>query len=177
MTETAERLNNQAIVLASDGSFKEAIACFVRALTIEKDNAILWYNLGLTYRDAGDFLRAHDSLKNALKISPENTEIIEELALILYNHGFLEEALEYCASGLSIDSDNFHLWNTKGVILFNKKEYEKASYAFENAVILNPYYYDALFNLRDAYKKLNNKIGEQECSIRLRELKKNGEPF
>ena len=62
MIETVERLNNQAIILAKDGSFKEAIACFARALTIEKDNSLLWYNLALTYRDAGHLKEAKHAL-------------------------------------------------------------------------------------------------------------------
>ena len=62
MIETVERLNNQAIILAKDGSFKEAIACFARAITIEKDNSLLWYNLALTYRDAGQLKEAKDAL-------------------------------------------------------------------------------------------------------------------
>ena len=45
LNETAEKLNNQAIILASHGEYTEAIACFVHALTIENDNSLLWFNL------------------------------------------------------------------------------------------------------------------------------------
>lgn len=175
MTETADRLNNQAILLAADGSFKEAIACFVRAITIEKNNSLLWYNLGLTYRDSGDLQKAENSLLKAHHISPSDTEIIEELALVLYNEGKFEDAMEYCHSGLSVNPENSKLWNTQGVILFNTKNFEEASSAFERAVVINPYYYDAIFNLKDTYAELGNKTGEIECAKRLKELKKNGE--
>ena len=80
MIETVERLNNQAIILAKDGSFKEAIACFARAITIEKDNSLLWYNLALTYRDAGQLKEAKDALFKAKDISPDDQEILEELS-------------------------------------------------------------------------------------------------
>ena len=43
MIETAARLNNQAILLANAGSYKEAIACFVKAIKIEKNN---YYKIG-----------------------------------------------------------------------------------------------------------------------------------
>lgn len=177
MIETAERLNNQAILLAADGSFTEAIACFVRALTIDKNNSLLWYNLGLTYRDSGSLKDAEDSLLKAHQLSPDDIDIIEELSLILYNQGKFDEALNYCLYGLRINPENSHLWNTRGVVLFNQGLYDDASDSFENAVIMNPYYYDALFNLRDTYRKLNNKSGEEECSKRLNELKKDGEPL
>lgn len=51
MKENPEILNSQAIELASHGQYVEAIACFKRAITIARDNSLLWYNLGITYRD------------------------------------------------------------------------------------------------------------------------------
>ena len=54
MLERSDTLNNQAILLASDGAYNEAIACFKRAIVIDKENYLLWFNLGVTYRDAGN---------------------------------------------------------------------------------------------------------------------------
>ena len=65
MLENCEKLNNQAINLASKGNFEEAIACLKRAITIEKENYLLWYNLGITYRDAGDLYNAKVSVEKA----------------------------------------------------------------------------------------------------------------
>ena len=175
MIETAARLNTQAIQLANAGSYKEAIACFVKAIKIEKNNATLWFNLGLTYRDSGNFQSAVETLKKAHEISPENAEIIEELSTILYTEGFLDEAQEYCLDSLKINPESYRLFNIAGVIFFNQELYEKASFAFENAVMINPYYSDALYNLRDTYNELNNKTGADECAKRLKELKRNEE--
>ncbi|MCR5494661.1 MAG: tetratricopeptide repeat protein [Treponema sp.] len=175
MKETVERLNNQAILLAKDGSYKEAIACFSRALTLEKNNELLWYNLALTYRDAGKTIQAKEALLKAKEISPNDQDVIEELAIILFNLEEHDASIELCLEGLKLNPENYNLWNTRGVNFFNKGNYTEACESFENAVYLNPYYDDALFNLRDAYKKLGNKVGETECSLRLKELKNNGD--
>ena len=175
MIETAERLNNQAIILAADGSFNEALACFARAITNEQNNSLLWYNMALTYRDAGKLKEAEESLKKAHAISPYDPDILQELSLILYNQGKLDEALVYCQEGLMETPEDTHLWNTRGVILFNKGLYEDACDSFENAVIYNPYFYDALYNLRDTYQELNNTSGVSQCNIRLNEIKKSGD--
>mgnify|MGYP004450822547 FL=1 len=82
MTEKPEKLNNQAILLASDGAYNEAIACFKRAITIEKDNYLLWYNLGVTYRDAGELEEARKALSTAFSIAPENMDVEETYATI-----------------------------------------------------------------------------------------------
>ena len=67
MKENVEELNNNAIHLAQKGNFDEAVACFKRALTLDKENYLLWFNLALTYRDAGyiDKAKKAKSLANA----------------------------------------------------------------------------------------------------------------
>lgn len=175
MTETAERLNNQAILLAKDGSYTEAIACFARAIMIDKTNALLWFNLALTYRDAGNLTHAKAILMKAKELAPEDTDIIKELALLMFSLGDFDSSLNICAEGLCLNPEDYNLWNTRGVNFFNKGIYDEACESFENAVYLNPYYADALFNLRDTYVKIGNKIGENECSMRLRELNHHGE--
>lgn len=177
MRETADKLNNQAILLAQDGSYKEAIACFVRALTIEKDNTLLWYNLGITYRDAGNTTAARECLEHAHNIDETDLEVIEELALICFHTKDYDSALSYSYEGLDINPQDCNLWNTVGVVHFNKAEYKDAQEAFEMAVMINPYYFDALYNLRDTYKEVGNKPGEQECNLRLSQIKKRGENY
>ena len=172
MNETSEKLNNQAVTLAAQGHYDEAIACLKRAITVEKTNYLLWFNLGLTYRDNGDFEDAQLALERALQIDDENEEIIETLALVCFEQKKYQEAVYYVAMGMDINSDNAHLWNMLGVIYFNLHDYEFASEAFEQALMLNPYYEEALFNLRDTYGELHNKVGKEECENRLKQIQR-----
>ena len=172
MIENASKLNSQAIEFASKGDYKEAIACLKKAITLENDNALLWFNLGVTYRDCGDFVMANQSLEKAYDLDDGNDdEIIETLALVNFNAGLIEEAIECCKSGLYVNSQNSHLWNTLGVIFFNQDKYEMASEFFEKAITINPYYYDALFNLRDTYLETGNQAGYLMCMQQMKEIK------
>ena len=171
MQESAERLNNQAIELTTMGSFTEAVACYKRALTLEKDNYLLWFNLGVTYQKQGDTAGAKHAFKTAFNLNDCDQEVIEQLSITCLEQKNFEESLEYCQTGLDLNPLNANLWNTLGVIFFNSGEYDLASEAFERAVSINPYYYDALFNLRDTYAELKNKAGEAECAERLSKLK------
>ena len=40
--------------------------------------------------------------------------------------------------------------------------------------MLNPYYYDALFNLRDTYEELGNSNGAADVASRMKEIEKAG---
>lgn len=173
MIENAEVLNTQAIELASRGDYPEAIACFIRALSIEKSNSLLWYNLGITYRDSGDMEAAKKALITAYNLDMPDEELLETLSIVCFMLDEIDEAFEYCTEGLELNCQNANIWNNIGVLYFTRLEYTKACEAFEKAVTLYPHYYDALFNLCDTYEELGNTIGKEECQRRLLKLKNN----
>ncbi len=172
MIERSDKLNNQAILLASDGSYQEAIACFKRAIVIDKENSLLWYNLGVTYRDAGNLVEAEKSLATAFMISPENMDIEETYATICLMQKDLESVREICVEGLDYNPLHSHLFNLLGVVEFQSENYDEAAEYFEEAVHINPYYLDALYNLKDTYSMLNNKNGEYEVDQKIKEIEK-----
>lgn len=172
MTEKPDKLNNQAIIFASDGDFIEAIACFKRAIVIEKNNYLLWYNLGVTYRDAGKLEDAEKALSTSFRIAPEKTDVAETYATICLMRKNLEKVHTICVQALDFNPRNSHLWNLLGICEFQSENYKCASEYFEQAVSLNPYYLDALYNLRDTYSLLKNKNGECECIKMIKEIEK-----
>ena len=171
MLESADFLNNQAIELTSKGNFSEAIACYKRAITIEKKNHLLWFNLGITYQKLGDLRGAKRALLAAHDINPHDEEALEQLAIVCLDQKEFVEAVQYCQIGLDQNPVNSRLWNTLGVIFFNQEEYPAAAESFERAVSINPYYYDALYNLRDTYDELKNEAGKAVCQEKLSNLK------
>lgn len=175
MKESTETLNTHAIELATQGDYPEAIACFLRAISIENENHLLWYNLGITYRDTGNFTQAKAALLKAYELHGDDEDILETLALVCYSLNEYAEALSYCFIALELNDSNTHIWNTVGVLYFANLNYALACHAFEHAVMIDPYYYDALFNLHDTYEKLNNTVGQEECRRRMDSLQHRGE--
>lgn len=172
MKEKSDVLNNQAIILASDGAYNEAIACFKRAITLERDNYLLWYNLGITYRDAGDLEEAKQALYTAYTISPENLDVEETYATVCLMMKDFDSVRAICETGIDFNPLHSHLWNLMGVCEFQSENYEKAAEYFEYAVSINPYYLDALYNLKDTYSVIKNQKGEAECEKAIKELEK-----
>ena len=172
MTEHPDKLNNQAIILAADGAFTEAIACFKRAIVIEKTNYLLWFNLGVTYRDAGNLSEAENALEMAYSLVPLNEEVTETYATICLMQKKIHKVQQICMDALDINPLNSHMWNLMGVTAFQSEEFDEASSYFEQAVSINPYYLDALYNLRDTYNTLNNTKGEAACDAKIREIEK-----
>lgn len=172
MIEKPETLNNQAIRFANDGAYTEAIACFKRAIVIEKDNYLLWYNLGVTYRDAGELKKAQSALATAYNIAPENEDVIETYGTISLSLKDINLVRDICCHGLEVNDSNPHFYNLAGVTYFQQEDYQTAAEFFEQAVYINPYYLDALYNLKDTYCLLKNTSGEEECAKRIKEIRK-----
>ncbi|MCQ2589927.1 MAG: tetratricopeptide repeat protein [Treponema sp.] len=170
MIERSDKLNNQAILLASDGSYTEAIACFKRAIIIEQNNYLLWYNLGVTYRDCGKLEEAVAAMKKAWQLKGDNWDVLETLATLCLQLKKIDDAMYYANVGLHLFPENAHFWNLMGVCFFQEKQYVEASESFELAVSQNPYYEDALYNLRDCYEELGNKKGMMICDQQLKSL-------
>lgn len=173
MLENSEQLNNQAIRLAFHGNYKEAIACLKRAITVEKENYLLWYNLALTYRDAGNLKDARNTMEYALRLNRTNEDIINALATICLSMEQYDDAMFYCITGFEVNDMNPRFWNTAGVLHFQIKDYEEAANFFEQAVSISPHYYDALYNLLDTYEQLGNTTGVEECNRKLKAFKGN----
>lgn len=170
MNERPDVLNNHAIRLAANGNFDDAIACLERAVILDKDNYLLWFNMGITYRDAGNMAGAQKALETAFRLNPENMEVVETLAHVCMVQKKLNDASRVCEFGLDQNELNPKMWNMMGVINFQKGDYLEASDCFERAISLNAFDQDALYNLRDTYLELGNKDAAAECSRRLNEL-------
>lgn len=171
MIEKPEKLNNQAVILSAQGNYIDAIEYLKRAITLERGNKLLWYNLGLTYRDAGNMPEAEKALRTAHSIDNENEEILETYATVCFAEKKFALAKQLCQQGLDLNSENPNFWNLLGVVYFNKEDYEEACKFFEMAVTLNPFYADALYNLRDTYVQLNNKVGRITIQKQIDDLK------
>ena len=172
MQENSEILNSRAIELATDGAYPEAVACLKRALSIDRDNYLLWFNLGVIYRNSGDLEFAKQALKKAASINSEDADIFETLGLICYSLQEYDDAYGYYIAALEITQDNATLWNNLGVLLFARGEYADVCEAFEEAITIFPHYYDALYNLRDTYTELGNTKGAAICNEQLKTLGK-----
>lgn len=172
MKENVEELNNNAILLAQKGNFDEAVAFFKRAITLDKDNYLLWFNLALTYRDAGYIEQAISSMEKAYSMNPGDLEILETLANLNLSVKRDQTAINYLFRGLRINENNDRLWNSLGVLLFQNSEFTGACECFEHAVTINPFYYDAFYNLADCYEELGNKEAAKVCRQQLKSLTK-----
>ncbi|MDR2094784.1 MAG: tetratricopeptide repeat protein [Treponema sp.] len=154
--ETAAFLNDSGIVLTEANRPNEAIPLFRRALIMEPENPLLWFNLGIAQQRTGDYDEALNSFQSAICIDDDMAEAWTAMGLIYYELEQFQIAEECYHSALLRDGVAPKTWNNLGVLYFKEGSYEEARHCFEEAVSLSPLYYDALFNLRDTCRELQD---------------------
>jgi tetratricopeptide (TPR) repeat protein len=154
--ETAAFLNDSGIALTEANRPYEAIPLFRKALIMEPENPLLWLNLGIAQQRTGEYEEALNSFQRAIYIEDSLAEAWVSMGLIYYELELFEQAEECYHSALMRDEDAPKTWNNLGVLYFSEGSYEEARHCFEEAVSLTPLFYDALFNLRDTCRKLQD---------------------
>jgi len=154
--ETAAALNDSGIALTEAQRPDEAIPLFRRALSIEPENPFLWFNLGIAQQHTGNYEEAQASFLKALSIDETMDEAWLSMGLIHYEQNQFDLAENCYHFGLVHNDRSPKIWNNLGVLYFAQKFYEEARHCFEEAVALSPLYEEALFNLRDVCRELED---------------------
>ena len=154
--ESSEQLNDSGIALTEANRPYEAISMFQKALIIDPCNPLLWLNLGIAQQRTGEYQVALDSFQRSLYIDDTMADAWGAMGLIYYELEQFEEAIDCYEAALTRDQCSPKIWNNLGVLYFSQGCYEEARSCFEQALSIFPHYYDALYNLRDTCRELND---------------------
>ncbi len=105
-----ETFNRLGIALKAQGKWKEAVACYRKALNIMPDDEGLYYNMGLAFFEGKQISEAAESFSRALRINPElnqgNVVVSVNLANVFYEAREYKRSLKFVESALKIDAGN-----------------------------------------------------------------------
>ncbi|MDR1302148.1 MAG: tetratricopeptide repeat protein [Treponema sp.] len=154
--ETAAFLNDSGIALTEANRPNEAISLFYKALIMEPENPLLWLNLGIAQQRTGDYEDALHSFQRAVYIEDTLADAWVSMGLIYYELERFDLSETCYHSALERNADVPKTWNNLGVLYFTEGSYEEARHCFEEAISLAPLYSEALYNLRDTCRELED---------------------
>ncbi|MEL6333675.1 MAG: tetratricopeptide repeat protein [Cyanobacteria bacterium J06636_28] len=114
-------------------------------------DATLWNNLGQQLFTQKHYPEALLAYNHALIIQPEYSLVLANRCGVLSQLGEYYQALESCDLALEINNQwgaqgSALGWDNRGNALFNLDRYHEALRSFEQALLLNPNYQNALRN-------------------------------
>ena len=109
------------------GCREEAIACFDRALDLNRQFAAPWHNKGDSLFDLGRHTEALVCYEQAVALDPQDAAAWNRKGLGLSQLTRRQEAIACFVGALALDPQNTHVWYNKGLCLAALDNREEAS--------------------------------------------------
>jgi serine/threonine protein kinase len=166
-TPTAEReqrlaldWNNKGTALTALGKHRDAIASYVKALSLHGENRAAWANLALSFSKIGSLQDAEKAYKKCLSFPDAPASVHANYAAHLIRYCELDPqvafqlALQHCDKAIRSDPNCADAWCNKAAALNSLGRYQDAAEAAQAARRLSPAKPYALVELAFAHWKL-----------------------
>ncbi|MBQ7127077.1 tetratricopeptide repeat protein [bacterium] len=136
-----------------------AISAYQTAYVLTPEDIDIYVNLGSAFYDKEDYENALAIYRKALELEPHNSKIHCNLGFLYWGKGITEEAIKSYEMAIKYNKNYDIAYNNLGVIyLDDLGRINKAIELFRNAIISNPNYALAHFNLARATAIIGNKV-------------------
>jgi len=100
--------------------FKEALSYYQRAVVINSNNAIAWFNVGLAYGKLGDHQKEIEMYGRAVKIKPDYATVWYNMGLAYYELKKYQTAVEMQEKAVKVKPDYAEAWAKMGQAYSNQ---------------------------------------------------------
>ncbi|MBF0194221.1 MAG: tetratricopeptide repeat protein [Magnetococcales bacterium] len=185
-----EAINLLGVIAQKLNRHDLAVEQFQKAVNIDNNRALLYYNLGVSLYQLGQIEESIKVLNTALEMEPENSKITNYLNNILNNYkpntgigntpdkaiealqkgisyhqsGKLDDAINWYKKVLEIQQENTAALSNMGAALQAIGKLNEAVISCQKAISIKPDYADAYYNLGNALKE-QGKLGEAVASF------------
>jgi len=150
-------LLDQGISQYREENYEEAIEILTKARQQDKTSSAAAFFLGLSYKQANEYQRALDNMRDAVSLTPPIKEAVIEMMDILNQLDQLDEAMKWVTVAERNDIFPAKTAFLKGMIMAKKGEYAGAIAAFEKSKQMEKSYTQAAdFQIAIAYMQDRN---------------------
>lgn len=143
-----------ALVLLKAQQYREAIDPLKKAISKNKSDFSLYFNLGVSEKNIGNFDNSIDSFKKCLELNPQNSHSYKNISDIYMVSGYYNEAISFLEKAIEIDPINAEYHNNLGIIQKKKNQHEEAIIHFQKAIENNKSYFLAHQNLASTLRDI-----------------------
>jgi len=125
--------------------FEEALVAYERAIQLEPNSALAYYNKGRVLSSLERYQEAQQQYQRSLEIFEEQlgnradmAKSYHQLGILAYLQGDYQEALATFNQALELNPRDTDTWTQKGATLVNLRRYEEALASLDQALFLDP---------------------------------------
>jgi len=132
-----------AMLLLDNGYKKEALAHFLHLAEIFKNDAELFYNMGIVYEKLKDLNNAEKAYQKAIEYATDGgADAYYNLGLVYIDKGQYDKAIDCFETVLDAEAEDAqgdsNTYFNIGIAYFKMEKYDSAKYYFLRTVELNP---------------------------------------
>jgi len=142
--------NNLALMFARQGKFNDALFIYEKGIEQNPDIALLYNNRGNIYFEMGNYVEALKNFKKASDLDPIYSERLYHLGISSYlkeESSGIDDAIKELEQSAKKNMHKAKDMHDLGVAYMERKMYDKAIEAFNNALKIDPNYMSAYINL------------------------------
>ncbi len=135
------------IETAYDSKFLEALS----RKGIFSSDWSLFYLMGSTYANKGEYDRAIQAYQKAVAINPQSDQAYNNMGVAYDDKGEYDRAIQAYQKAVAINPQGDEAYTYMGIAYGQKEDYDRAIQAFQKAVAINPQSDQAYYNMGVAY--------------------------
>lgn len=153
------RANSKALHLLGTVAYEQqnhddAAFLIEKAITIDPEIPIYYYDLALVLMAQGDLKAAEKTLEASILLSPKFADAHNLLGNIYNKQGRMEKAIERYELCLCLKPDSAMFWFNLGIACKKLTQLDKAIESFKKAVHFKNDYFQAYNNLGNVYREI-----------------------
>ena len=154
MTQSIEQLFQQGNQAQNEGRYREAESIWRQIISIDSNNAIAYFYIGLALRKQGKLEEAIASYKKAIELDPNYSFAYNNMGVALRKQGKYDEAIAAYKKAIEINPNDAFAYNNMGLALDDQGKYDEAIAAHKKALEIDPNLVLAQNNLKEAERLL-----------------------
>jgi len=151
-----------ASVAYGNQEYQEAIEHYTEAIQLDLNNAVAYYNRGLTYHRLGQNQRAIEDYDKAIQLDPNDALAYGSRGYAYGHLGESQRAIEEYDKAIQLDPYGSIAYYNRGYDYYNLGEHRRAIEDFDKAIQLDPNYAEAYANRGWAYHELGQASSAQQ---------------
>lgn len=160
----ADRKRKEGEEAGKAGDYGKAIASFNEAIRLNPNNAVAYYDRGLSYSRIGDRDRSIADYNEAIRLDPNYVWAFTNRGILYRSKGDVDRAIADFNEALRLNPVHTLALNGRGVAYANKGDYTRAMADYDAAIRLDPKYAGALCNRGILKQKINDSSGDADIA-------------
>lgn len=145
--DEVEAYNKLGYLHYVQSDFEKALDAYEKAISLEPENAQMWYNKANVLRILRRFEDAKHSYLRSIALDCSCAEFHGNLGILLQEHGYFGEAENAYKSAIATNKDYIDAYCNYAVLLKELRRFDESEQMHRQALAINPTDFDSVWNL------------------------------